>query len=234
MASKSSTPHPGTPKGKAELSVKQQRDARRAEKVEALRKQQAKAKRNRLVGIITGSVAAAAAVALVITFVVQNQVPRVDPDDITVAGLETFSDLDSTHVTTAVDYETDYGMTPPAGGSHAQVWLNCGIYEQQVPNENATHALEHGAVWVTYDPDALSEAEVETLRDEMPSSYIILSPYADLPAPVVASGWGTQVFLDGVDDPRLSDFITKYRQSADVPEPGALCTGGVDGEGKIA
>ena len=40
--------------------------------------------------------------------------------------------------------------------------------------------------------------------------------------------------LDGVDVERLQDFITKYRQSPNVPEPGALCTQGIDGEGRVS
>ena len=45
-----------------------------------------------------------------------------------------------------------YPQTPPAGGEHHPTGLNCGIYSEAVPNVNAVHALEHGAVWVTYDP----------------------------------------------------------------------------------
>jgi len=220
--------NPSTP------SVKEQREAKRAEKVAVLKKQQAKEKRNRTIGIVAGSLGAVAVIALVITFVVTSAVPKVNPDDIAIEGLQTFDGLAATHVATTVDYEADYGMNPPAGGNHNQAWLNCGVYTEPQQNENAVHALEHGAVWVTYDPDALSEAEVETLRDSIPGTYMLLSPYPDLPAPVVASAWGEQVQLDGVDDPRLTDFIEKFRQSPDAPEPGAACTGAIDGPGKIS
>ncbi|GAB2453560.1 flagellar basal body-associated protein FliL [Conyzicola lurida] len=218
----------------ANPSVKEQREAKRAAKVAVLKKQQAKEKRNRRIAIIIGSVAAVAVVALIISFVVVTAKPDVDPDDIAISGIETFDDLPNTHVTTAVDYEATYGATPPAGGNHAGAWLNCGVYSEEQQNENAVHSLEHGAVWVTYDPEALSESEVQTLRDAMPSTYTILSPYPGLPAPVVASGWGVQVQLDGVDDPRLADFITKYRQADTVPEPGAVCTGAIDGPGRVS
>ena len=73
------------------------------------------------------------------------------------------------HVTTAVSYE----QTPPAGGEHAPVWLNCGTYVKPVPNENAVHAMEHGAVWVTYRPD-LPAAQVEQLRTAIPDTYTCL------------------------------------------------------------
>jgi hypothetical protein len=114
------------------------------------------------------------------------------------------------------------------------VWLNCGVYTEPQQNENAVHALEHGAVWVTYDPAVVTDAEVETLRSQLPDTYIIVSPYPDLPSPVVASAWANQIQLDGVDDARLADFITKFWKSADAPEPGAACTGGLDGPGRVA
>jgi hypothetical protein len=72
-----------------------------------------------------------------------------------------------------------------------------------------------------------------TLRDRIPETYAVLSPYPGLDAPVVASAWGAQMKLTGVDDKGLDKFIEKYWQSPDAPEPGAPCTGGVDGPGRI-
>jgi len=221
--------NPATP------SVKEQREAKRAAKVAVLKKQQAREKRNRIIGFSVGGLLVAGAIALVITFVVSSAVPKVNPDDIAIKGLDTFEGLTAVHVDpNPVDYEAEYGMNPPAGGDHASAWLNCGVYTEPQQNENAVHALEHGAVWVTYDPDVLGEAEIETLRESIPKTYMVLSPYPGLPAPVVASAWANQVQLDGVDDPRLADFIEKFRQSPDAPEPGAACTGAIDGPGRIS
>jgi hypothetical protein len=212
------------------LTIKQQREARRAEKVAALKAKQQKEKRRNVIAIVSSVVGALAVIAIVVAVVVTNAQPEVDPADIDVAGVETFDQLAGQHVEGAVDYD----QTPPAGGPHNAAWLNCGIYEEVVPSENAVHSLEHGAVWVTYDPEQVTGGDLDALRDAMPSTYIILSPFEGLDAPVVASAWGAQVKLDGVDDERLADFITKYRQSPDAPEPGALCTQAVDGPGKIA
>ena len=218
----------------AKPTVKQQRDARRAEKVAAMQKQMATQKRNQRIGIISAITGGVLVLALVITFVIVGSTPKQDPSDIEIEGLKSFGTLTATHVDGAVDYDADYGMNPPAGGNHNAVWLNCGVYDQPQENEHAVHALEHGAVWITYDPDALSEAEVATLRSEAPSTYSIVSPYPDLPAPVVISAWSAQVQLDGVDDPRIEQFIQKYWKAATAPEPGALCTGALDGPGKIS
>ncbi|WP_227497009.1 DUF3105 domain-containing protein [Planctomonas psychrotolerans] len=237
----SARPVPPTAKQQAkDLTVKQQREARRAEKVAALKKQQARQKRNRILGISIASLLALGAVVAIISFVIASAKPPIidpdrDPAAISIEGVEEFTGIAGTHVEPQpVDYEAQYGMTPPAGGEHWSQWLNCGVYEQPVPNENAVHALEHGAVWTTYDPDVVSGDDLEQLRDSLPGTYSVLSPFPGLPAPVVMSGWGVQVQLDGVDDPRISDFLNKYWQSATVPEPGALCTGALDAPGKVS
>lgn len=212
-----------------DLSIKQQREKRRAEKVAALKAKQAKDKRTQRFGIAAAVVAGLAVIGILVGIVVTSATPPVDPAAIEIEGLETF-EVESLHVQTAVDYE----MTPPVGGPHNPTWLNCGVYEQEVPAEYAVHSLEHGAVWVTYNPDDVSGADLDALRSQMPRTYMILSPFPGLEAPVVASAWGVQVALDGIDDPRLNDFIVKYRQSPDAPEPGALCSQALDGPGKIS
>ncbi|MFI2782477.1 DUF3105 domain-containing protein [Streptomyces sp. ALB3] len=131
------------------------------------------------------------------------------------------------HVTTDVTYP----MRPPVGGNHAPAWLNCDgvVYEKTVPDVNAVHALEHGAVWVTYDGKA-SGADVDALASRVRSTpYSLMSPYEGQPGAIMLSAWGKQVTVDGADDPRVARFFAKYVQGAQTPEPGAPCTGGVDG-----
>ncbi|MGQ7296713.1 DUF3105 domain-containing protein [Quadrisphaera sp. KR29] len=135
------------------------------------------------------------------------------------------AELGRQHVTTEVTYDP----LPPVGGDHDAVWQNCGVYtdQAQVADRNGVHALEHGAVWVTYDP-ALPEEQVEALREAVSvSDYTLLSPYAGVPSPVVASAWGVQLQLPDADDPRLPVFLRKYVNGPQTPEPGAPCTGGV-------
>jgi hypothetical protein len=125
-------------------------------------------------------------------------------------------------VTTPVDYK----QIPPVGGDHNPTWLNCGVYDAPVHNENAVHSMEHGAVWITYQPD-LPADQVTKLQDAAKGqSYVIVSPYDGLPAPVVASAWGYQLKLDSASDPRLEQFIRTFEQGPQTPEPGAACVGG--------
>ncbi|MCA1669905.1 MAG: DUF3105 domain-containing protein, partial [Thermomicrobia bacterium] len=57
-------------------------------------------------------------------------------------------------------------------------------------------------------------------------TFVLVSPYPGLPAPVVASAWGKQLKLDSPSDPRLNQFVKVYRQGPQTQEQGAACTGG--------
>jgi hypothetical protein len=132
-----------------------------------------------------------------------------------------------------------YSVTPPVGGQHNATWMNCGIYDKPVPDERAVHNLEHGAVWITYQP-SLPASEVSQLRafaekqttlpsaEGAPSRYMDLTPYPGLSSPVVISSWGFQLKVSSPDDSRLQQFVDKFRaSSAYTPEYGGACTGGV-------
>ncbi len=227
------TPAPptGPSSGSSSLSVKQQRAAARAKKLEQYQRQQKRMVRNRRIAIGSTIAVAVAIVALIVISVVltpQRAQYSAGGEGAEVAGVETFENT-AGHVETPVDY----AQTPPAGGEHHPTWLNCGVYTEPVPNENAVHSLEHGAIWVTYDP-SLSDEDLETLKQKLPSTYVVLSPYEDLPSPIVLSGWNSQLQVDSPEDERIGAFMEEYWQSQNVPEPGALCTGALDAPGKVS
>lgn len=123
-----------------------------------------------------------------------------------------------------VEGEVLYEQIPPVGGPHNNAWQNCGFYSEPIYNWHGVHSLEHGAVWITYDPD-LPQADIDQLEEMASQSYLLISPYPGLEDPVVASVWGKQIQLDGVDDDRLAPFIREYRMNPEnTPEPGALCS----------
>ncbi|MBV2353671.1 DUF3105 domain-containing protein [Streptomyces sp. J2-1] len=133
--------------------------------------------------------------------------------------------LSRNHVTTKVAYP----MHPPVGGNHNPVWLNCNgdVYRAAVPEVNAVHSLEHGAVWVTYT-DKAARADVAALADKVKATpYSLMSPYADQDAPLTLSAWGHQVAVKSAKDPEVDKFFAAYVQGDQTPEPGASCTGGV-------
>lgn len=125
------------------------------------------------------------------------------------------------HVEGNVDY--DYH---PAGGEHAGIWLNCGVYREEVPAENVVHSMEHGAVWVTYRPDDVTDDDIARLEG-LVDGKVIVSPRADQPAPIMAATWGNLIEPNGADDPELEEFVNFFRGAGDAPEAAGRCNGGV-------
>ena len=159
------------------------------------------------------------AAVVLLGLLIAHAIATAPPDHI--AGVATYTNLARGHVTGTVTYP----QNPPVGGSHNATLLTCGIYDRSVSNENAVHALEHGAVWITYRPD-LPVGDVTTLRDLVRGhGHALLSPYLGLPAPVVASAWGLQLKVQNVRDPRLAQFLAKYENGPQDLEPGAPCIG---------
>lgn len=213
------------------MSVKQQRAVQRAKKLEEYQREQKRMKRNRRVAIVSVTAVVVAIVALVVTSVVltpQKPSYSAGGEGATISGVKTF-----TNVSTHVEGPVTYPQTPPTGGEHNPAWLNCGVYSQPVPNENAVHSLEHGAIWVTYDP-SMGDDELNTLKSKLPATYVVLSPYDGLPSPIVLSGWNTQLKVKSASDKRIPQFFEEYWKSQNVPEPGSPCTGAIDAPGKVS
>jgi hypothetical protein len=152
--------------------------------------------------------------------------------------------LEHDHVQGPVTYQ----VTPPVGGPHNAIWMNAGVYTKPVPTERAVHNLEHGAVWITYDPD-LPATQLKTLtafvtkqsfiaEQEQGSDgqaitgqanrYVDLTPWSSntLPSPIVISAWGHQLHVTSPTDPRLQKFVDTFRHNPKyTPEYGAAVDG---------
>jgi hypothetical protein len=198
---------------------------KREEAQMVLAKAKVKEKRTKL---LTVALVAAAALAIVVPTAVvlsgaaQEKSAAVAEAAAPIGGVKTYEVASANHVNTTVTYD----QMPGVGGDHNPVWLNCGIYETPVPENNAVHSMEHGAVWITYD--GISDAEVSALKDTVgDKTYLILSPFPSQDGKIKLTAWGEQLSVDSADDPRIKTFITKYRQGPQTLEPGAPCTGGI-------
>ncbi|MEO6827595.1 MAG: DUF3105 domain-containing protein [Microbacteriaceae bacterium] len=141
-----------------------------------------------------------------------------------------------------------YAITPPVGGPHNAIWMNAGVYTKPVPTERAVHNLEHGAIWITYNPN-LGATQLRELTDFVTKQtlipeqeqnaagqnisgqanrYIDLSPWStnSLPSPIVISAWGHQLRVKTANDPRLQEFVNTFRHNPKyTPEYGAPVDG---------
>ena len=115
----------------------------------------------------------------------------------------------------------------PAGGPHDAIWQNCGFYDTEVRSENAVHSLEHGAVWITYEP-GVAEDQLRQLRGfTRGTDKVLVSPIAGQDSPIIVTAWANQLELSDANDARLAQFVNEFEGSLDAPEPGGRCNGGI-------
>ncbi|MFI5766434.1 DUF3105 domain-containing protein [Streptomyces sp. NPDC051563] len=204
--------------------------SRQARIAEMRRADQSRDRRNKAIAITTS----AAIVTALIGFgawVMINEQNKTEAKEAAakapVAGEQTWDakKLGRNHVETPVKYE----MNPPVGGDHNPRWMNCNgdVYKNPIPEVNAVHSLEHGAVWVTYNEKA-APADVEKLAGTVAKRpYTLMSPVKEQAGTIMLSAWGKQLTVDNADDARVATFLTKYVQGPQTPEPGAACTNGL-------
>jgi hypothetical protein len=198
--------------------------ARRA-RIEEMRKaEQARERRNKFI-VIAASAAIVAGLAIGGWYLVDSANSKEKAQAAPISGEKTWSNLSRNHVTKTVNYP----MHPPVGGDHNPVWQNCNgnVYDKEIGEGNAVHALEHGAVWVTYN-DKATAADIKALSTRVSKTpYSLMSRYKNEPSPITLSAWGHQLKVNKASDPRVAEFFDKYVQGKQTPEPGAACTGGI-------
>lgn len=84
-------------------------------------------------------------------------------------------------------------------------------------------------MWLTYKPGLPQEAVSRLTELAKGNRHVLLSPDKDQSTPVTATAWGTQLTVEDAADTRIPAFIRAYAQSPNSPEPGAACTGGING-----
>ena len=149
-----------------------------------------------------------------------------DPDPSSrIAGVEVQQYRGGQHVLPT--QRVAYRFAPPMGGTHDQAWAACNgvVYPQPVRTENLVHSLEHGAVWIAYDPARLDDDAVDALAARVEGRpYTVMSPFPGMERPISLQSWGHRLGVDAADDPRIDQFVAALRQNPNTyPEPGASC-----------
>lgn len=109
---------------------------------------------------------------------------------------------------------------PPVGGPHFPVPLKAATYADPVQDGNVIHSLEHGMIWISYNKEKVSAADIKKLEDiqRAHSRDVVLSPRPENQTPIGVASWGRLLRLDKVDDKAINDFIRVNRDRS--PEPG--------------
>ncbi|MBA3758037.1 DUF3105 domain-containing protein [Candidatus Saccharibacteria bacterium] len=125
------------------------------------------------------------------------------------------------------DNAVAYGGTEaPTSGDHSDP-LPWQAYEQEVPDINVIHNMEHGGVYISYKPDLPAEeiTKIKAIffqpfsRENFNASKVILAPRATNEAPIIMSSWLRSMKLESFDEDKMVEY---YRRNVGKsPEPAA-------------
>lgn len=126
---------------------------------------------------------------------------------------------------------TEYDSKPPTHGEHAASPIADGVYDEPLsedPNETnsiyrAVHSLEHGAIIIWHDK--LEDDQLDALKDRYRDERkVLIVPYPDLTGNtrVAVTAWGRLAECRRASNAYIDEFIERYRESRDAPEPNAL------------
>lgn len=110
---------------------------------------------------------------------------------------------------------------PPAGGPHFGRFLPTGFYDEPQQDGLIVHSLEHGVIWFSYNPDLISDQDLEVVRQVYNefSNDVIASPRFDNNAPLFLVSWGQRLEApQPFTADLLRDFVRTNRNRS--PEPG--------------
>lgn len=135
----------------------------------------------------------------------------------------TIPDQGRQHISAGAEH-VPYNSNPPTSGPHYDTPAHPGFREEAIADENLVHSLEHGLVWVSYDP-RVGESVREGLR-KFGSEWVVVTAREANETDIALAAWGrldafnleprdasnlADSGLDAVTEQRIRDFIARYR-----------------------
>ena len=117
----------------------------------------------------------------------------------------------------------EYKTSPPTSGNHDIQPTGDGVFNQQPPERNLLHTLEHGRVEIHYDPDLPRQRinQLGGLFNEDPY-HVVLTPNRSMPYQAAGTAWGHLIGCKRVTDETfdaLRAFRDRYRDQGPEQVP---------------
>lgn len=118
------------------------------------------------------------------------------------------------------------GPEAPTSGDHSSPapWQ---YFEQEIPDMNVIHNMEHGGIYISYRPDLPPEqiAKIKAMffkpysNTSFTPTKAIAAPRAANDAPIIMSSWRRSMKLDSFDEKKMKEYY--LRNVGKSPEPAA-------------
>lgn len=136
-----------------------------------------------------------------------------------VEGTQVYKGVSREHIQSGTP-GSGYNSNPPSSGPHWQGSAKNGIYDKELADEQLIHSLEHGYIWISYKSDAPDDVK-NKLKEiaENDSWKIVLEPRDKNDTMIALVGWARVLNLDNLDEKRIKDFISTYRNRGPEKTP---------------
>jgi hypothetical protein len=115
----------------------------------------------------------------------------------------------------ALTEELEITALPPTSGPHFGQVATAGMRNEEIPDGHLIHNLEHGDIWISYNP-AVSETIVDELRQFL-DGKVVITPRSMNEQDIVLAAWGRldsfNIEESGLPEERIRDFIKRYKYS---------------------
>ncbi len=136
---------------------------------------------------------------------------------------QSYPELTRDHIPIGSSHEP-YNSNPPSSGPHYAEPAPWGVKTDQLPDEQLVHNLEHGGIWIAYQPEKVDQATIDNLTNlaKRYKSKVILEPRKENDTPISLVSWTHVLKLDHYDEQQIKDFIARNKNKApeDVPDMG--------------
>ncbi|MDP4001251.1 MAG: DUF3105 domain-containing protein [bacterium] len=147
----------------------------------------------------------------VILFLTSNESAK----DLPAVG-EEFSILGANHINVGAEHE-EYNSNPPTSGSHYAQAAAWGFYDEELPDEQLIHSLEHGGIWISYKDVDDQTKEYLNFIARKNSGSVIVTPRPENDTKISLASWGRLENLDEFDENKINNFIRSNKNKS--PEP---------------
>lgn len=135
---------------------------------------------------------------------------------------EAVADMGRDHVPEGTVIE--YNSNPPTSGPHYGEWTKAGVYEEELPDGNLIHSLEHGYVIISYNcPEGPHCDELIKKLPELANKKrlwkLIVVPRPRLDSQIALTAWGRIDKFEGYDEARIVAFIDAFRDRGPEKTP---------------
>lgn len=190
------------------LTKKERREKRREEQRTMQKMQQQKASRQKMMKWTIGLLVIAFLGYGLYWLISKTTTPR-PGESIAIQGRE--------HISVGSSHE-EYNSNPPTSGSHYAQPTDWGVYQDELKDENVIHSLEHGGIWISYQPsiDEETKEKLEAIGKKY-SGSVVVSPRTANDSPIALASWGRLEKLMTFDETRIVEFIKRNKNKS--PEP---------------